>query len=205
MSGHADADRDLESELAARRLHDHGRAPEDPPEVLGAGHAAVEVRLRHHQEELLAAVPADGVDRANVVPQDGGHVPQHLVTDGVAVGVVDPLEVIDVEHRDAQRPLVAIRAVDLAREEAKHGHPVQEACLGVGGRQGLDVGDSLRQALEGLAQDLVGVAHGLDARGEPCPRQLVGDLRDHARAAPANDVRERQGAEDEPQREKDDV
>ena len=56
-----------------------------------------------------------------------GDAAQHDVAGRVAVRVVDRLEVVDVDERDAQRPLVAGRALDLGEQ---------------GGEQRLAVGDA---------------------------------------------------------------
>ena len=61
--------------------------------------------LRQGDHELLAAVARRLVDPARLELEDAADRAQHLVALQVAVGVVDLLEVVDVEHD--QRQLVA--------------------------------------------------------------------------------------------------
>ena len=51
----------------------------------------------------VPAEPAHHVRFADLLPELGGQRPQHLVADQVAVAVVDPLEVIDVDQQQGQR------------------------------------------------------------------------------------------------------
>src|SRR5205823_12308859 len=53
--------------------------------------------------ELLTAVPADHVRPAQRTGQAAGDLADHRVADQVAVGVVDPLEVVDVDHDRGDR------------------------------------------------------------------------------------------------------
>ena len=55
-----------------------------------------------HDDELFAAVAADDVLGAKGVAQDTGEEPQRPVAGVVAVGVVQPLEEVEVTHRRAR-------------------------------------------------------------------------------------------------------
>ena len=59
-----------------------------------------------HDHELVAAEAAERLARAQQVPEPLGHLLQHEVADGVALGVVDDLEPVEVDeqHRDAPAP-----------------------------------------------------------------------------------------------------
>ena len=61
---------------------------------------------REQHDELLAAEPADQVAVPDLVAQRVGHRLQHLVTGDVPVGVVDPLEVVEIEHQHATRAVL---------------------------------------------------------------------------------------------------
>jgi hypothetical protein len=61
------------------------------------------VGARQQHGELLAAEPAHHVGLADLLPELGRQRAQHLVADQVAVTVVDPLEVIDVDQQQGQR------------------------------------------------------------------------------------------------------
>ena len=51
---------------------------------------------------------------------------QHLVPNRVAVGVIDPLEVVDVDERDRQLPVVPVGPLDLGREDLEARETVQK-------------------------------------------------------------------------------
>ena len=57
-----------------------------------------------HEHELLPAEAADGVALADDVAQRGGGERERAVALGVAEGVVDALEVVEVDDDDADRP-----------------------------------------------------------------------------------------------------
>ena len=78
------------------------------PQPLGHGAGLVEVRLGEHDQELLAAVTSEEVVRPERLAAARRDLPQHLVAGLMAVGVVDPLEVIGVDHRDRERAGVAL-------------------------------------------------------------------------------------------------
>ena len=63
------------------------------------------------------AVAGGLVDVARQLAQHAGHLRQHLVALLVAVGVVHLLEVVDVEHHEAERGVEAPAALDLAVED----------------------------------------------------------------------------------------
>ena len=61
------------------------------------------VGLGQQERELIAAVPRCQVDRACLRAEHFGYGTQDVVSCGVAEGVVDPLEVVDVDQRDGER------------------------------------------------------------------------------------------------------
>ena len=73
-------------------------------QLLGEDRPFLDVGLGQDEHEFLAAVPADHVGRAQVRGDRLGDAPQHDVADGVAVRVVDRLEMVDVDERHRQRP-----------------------------------------------------------------------------------------------------
>ena len=84
--------------------------------ALGQQRGALDVGLGQHHRQLLAAVAGRLVDVARQVAQHAGHRGQHLVALLVAVLVVDPLEVVDVEHHEAERALeAAARSISRSR------------------------------------------------------------------------------------------
>ena len=81
---------------------------------------------------------------------------EDVVADGVAVGVVDPLELVDVDQRHRQRALVPVRALDLDAQDAQAGGSIEEARELVGRGHRLDVRDAGDQPAQGVVEHRVG-------------------------------------------------
>ena len=110
--GHADGDRDRD--LGA--LEPEGRALDRAPELLGEVNRALERDLGHDHRELLAAGPRGHVVAAHLVAHQRAELAEHRVAREVAEGVVDLLEVIDVEEDQREAARVAAGAGGLALE-----------------------------------------------------------------------------------------
>jgi hypothetical protein len=63
----------------------------------------VEIRFRHHDHKLIAAHPRHQIRRAQGGRGTVDDPSQRMVAGGVAVRVVDPLQVVDVDHQDGKR------------------------------------------------------------------------------------------------------
>src|SRR3954469_1607322 len=63
--------------------------------------------LRDRDHELVAAIARNGVDAASGAGENEGDLHQHLIASEVAEGVIDILELVDVDHQDAERRVVA--------------------------------------------------------------------------------------------------
>ncbi len=139
------------------------------------------VARAHDHAELLAAEAADDVLRADGRAQRLGELLQHLVADAVAVDVVDPLEVVDVEHEDGDGAMRAARLLQRVQQPLVERAVVEEAGQRVGLRLMLEpradlrvvererggVGEALRELELGLAEhrllaEPVDVEHALD-------------------------------------------
>ena len=77
--------------------------------------------------EFFAAVAAEQIRGADGAAEDRGDVHQDLVADQVAVGVVDPLEVIEVEHQEAERLAMPFGEGDRVLEFGHEGCVVEHA------------------------------------------------------------------------------
>jgi len=81
--------------------------------------------LLDQQGELVAAEPGCGVPRPNGRRKDFGDTPEHLVSDGVPSGVVDQLELVEIDeqHDDlrAQTGSPIQRVVESIREQTTVG------------------------------------------------------------------------------------
>ena len=129
---------------ADRDGHADGLALEDEAALLdllaqplGQRARPLEVGLRQDDGELLAAVAREHLVAADALLDEARHLLEDVVAGEVAVDVVDLLEVVDVEHEEAEIALVTPRAHDLLlerleqvplhvhlRETIDDGHPV---------------------------------------------------------------------------------
>jgi hypothetical protein len=140
--GDPGADRDPRRHgVALRRLGRHPR-----PDALGDLGGGRRVGLREHEQELLAAVARGEVGAAQRGAEDRRESTQNLVAGQVPEGVVEALEVIDVDHRHRQRPPVAPAALDLGLERLHQVLAVRQAGEAVGDRQLVQLGVARAQA-----------------------------------------------------------
>ncbi len=109
-------------ELPASDLYlgDRGACP------LGCLGCVGAVDAREDERELLPAEARDDVVLAHGGAQLPGDGDQHLVALGMAVGVVDGLEVVEVDDHDAERALERGRAGDLVPQPLVAGAMVQQ-------------------------------------------------------------------------------
>jgi hypothetical protein len=91
---------------AGERRAGHGQRGEVPAAALGQPDGGRLVRVRERDRELLAADAGHEAGVADRPRQRLGGDLQHAVTLGVAEGVVERLEVVEVEHDDADRRIV---------------------------------------------------------------------------------------------------
>src|SRR4051794_36605690 len=118
---HADAGRehDARGDAIPELVADRREQP------LAAGDRRLGARLGHQQHELLATRADQDVLGPQLAEQQAAGPHQHLVADLVTEAVVDGLEVIEVEHGEAERLRPGGRgvAVELARGIAGGGWP----------------------------------------------------------------------------------
>src|SRR5690606_27156453 len=69
--------------------------------------------LREAEQELVAAIARDDIDAAALALEYPRDDTQHVVREHVGEGVVDVLELVDVEHRDGDGMAEALRATEL--------------------------------------------------------------------------------------------
>ena len=127
-----------------------------------------EVGGRQDDRELLTSDTADDVAGAHGCTQYVGHLEQELVADAVSVDVVDLLEVVEVEHDQADRVVLRRRAHELLPNAIVERAVVVEAGQRIGRRLVLE-----RRANVGVVEgECGGVA---EARGEE--ELLLAELR----------------------------
>jgi len=113
--------------------------------VAGGGQRGRQVTAGHDDGELLAAVAGDEVTASGRAPQRRGDEPQELVAGCVAVQVVVALEVVDIDHGEAERPALLRGQLPFLVQGLLEAPPVGQPGQRVGGRQ-------LLQAPVGLGQ-----------------------------------------------------
>ena len=117
--GRRDADR------AARRQGNR-LSRERRPQPLGGLPSRLQVGLREHEQELLAAVAADDIGGPQGGPERHGGGAQHRVPGEVTVGVVDALEEVEVADDHGQGAVEADRAGQLLAQPLVHGPVVEQ-------------------------------------------------------------------------------
>ena len=81
------------------------------------------VQARQHQHKFLAAPAGHKLPAAQVLADDPARLAQHHVSGGVAVGVVDPLEVVDIDHHHTEDAPGLRQTIELLLGEAPVGQP----------------------------------------------------------------------------------
>jgi hypothetical protein len=86
------------------QLRDTTRAGlEEPTQANGDPDRIVRAGSWQQEPELVPAQTGDHAVAPDLGDEDFAHDPQDLVTDVVAMGVVDLLEVVDIDHREVRR------------------------------------------------------------------------------------------------------
>ena len=154
-----------------------------PPDLLGQDPATRRIRLGEEHDELVASEPGAGVDEPGAGPDDVAHEAQRPVAGEVPVAIVDDLEVVEVDHQQAERPPGALASRELPLEGAEQVRPRPQA------RQRVD----RREAVGVLAgTPLLAPDRHADVRHEPQRGQVDGDRRE-PRAVDRGPAREDRG------------
>ncbi len=103
-------------------------------QLLGAALGVGEGGLGQHEHELLAAEAAGHVFTPEVAEQGRPDLAQERVARVVVEVVVDPLEVVEIEHEHGHGPSRPLRAPHLALQRLLHVAPVEEAGEGIADR-----------------------------------------------------------------------
>ena len=86
--------------------------------------------LLAQEDELVPAEPPEGVARADAALQPAGDLRERAITRLVAERVVDPLEAVEVEEEEPDRPPRALEAGERVRDAVEQA-PVGEAGQGI--------------------------------------------------------------------------
>src|SRR5215469_15579846 len=82
-------------------------------QLLRYAHSVLPGGFRHHNRELVPAVAAHQVHLAQLLSQDGGNGAQNFIAQEMSELVIQPLEVVDVDHDDRDPALEARSALEL--------------------------------------------------------------------------------------------
>src|SRR5450830_661237 len=103
-------------------------------QTLGGVHGLQQVRVRQDHGKFFPAQTADDVDIAQCAAQNVTDPAEGFITHGVAMVVIDPLEVIDVHHQHGVGVLVAFAAFQGQPAALIKGPSIVETGHGVGAR-----------------------------------------------------------------------
>jgi hypothetical protein len=96
-------------------------------DALGVFGGAGSIATGQNGEKFFAAVASDTVIGAASAGETKGELADDLIADGVAVGIVDGFEVIDIEDHDTDGRVLALGAGKLAAEHIVDGGAIQDA------------------------------------------------------------------------------
>ncbi len=100
-------------------------------------HRATALGLRADHDELFATPATNDVGLAGVFTQNRGDGNEYLIAGLMTVGVIDGLEMVDIQHDDAEWLAEAIGAHDLLLQHRINFQAVEYAGECVGNRQAL--------------------------------------------------------------------
>ncbi len=133
---------------ADRHGHASGGLELDVPEALGHARRQAQrvacIARRHDHAELLTADATDDVGVAHRLSRQARELDQQLIAGSVTVDVVDPLEVVEVEHQDGDRVVRARRPRQFGAEPVMEEAMVVEPGQRVGLREMLEARADLR-------------------------------------------------------------
>ena len=117
-----------------RRLR--GAGPCDAlPDALRQRDRGPAIRFRKQDQELLSAVAAHEIRRANGFPDGAREFLQYTVTHLMAIGVIDPLEMVQVYHHQSKRMPVSSGTPEFAAHGLQERTPIRDTRELVGGGQ----------------------------------------------------------------------
>jgi len=77
------------------------------------------VRVHEHRAELVAADPDEHVRTAQQAGQPRAQLPEQLVAGGVAEGVVDLLEMVEVDEQEREAAPAGVRVTVVGEERVE--------------------------------------------------------------------------------------
>ena len=118
---------------------DRRHALNGQPQALGHRGRRRDIDARQQDREFFSAVSRREILRPEGRRQCLGHARQHGVSDQVALLVVDPLEVIQIDHQQRHRLVRPGGAIELPRKRIVEPPAVAEAGQAIHGRDALEI------------------------------------------------------------------
>ncbi|MNS90813.1 hypothetical protein D3C72_1248780 [compost metagenome] len=140
---HADAGRDMQG---ARFGKHEWVAADFGAELFGRGQSGLLPRVHQHHQEFFAAIAEHEIAGTARLMHHLGKLAQHLVAAGMAMRIVDGLEVVDVQQQHGKARTLAPGNGDLAADHRRQEAPVQH--IGQRIAAALDLGHHVEQAVE---------------------------------------------------------
>lgn len=123
VSGYADAAGDGERP----GCREHGSCRDGAAELFCTLHAVARGTTGQDDEEFLTAVAADEVIGPHDFDEAFGRFAEDYITGGVAEGVIDVFEVVEVDHDHSHRKLIALGAAELLLQHGENRLTVPQA------------------------------------------------------------------------------
>ena len=133
------------------------------PQAFAAGGQAVGIGVGQQQDEFLAAVACQHVAFSQAGPRHGSKGLQHTVAGGVAMDIVDALEVVQVDQRQAVA-LPLTHFFQRAAGQTEEMSAVEQPGEFVGGHQVLELTHHAAQRVLVRLQRIPALAHALAQR-----------------------------------------
>lgn len=114
-----------------QRCRRDGQRLDRAAHTLGNGTPAVGAAVGQDHGKLLAAIAHDRVHRPHTVAQAGSDGLQYLVAGQMAMGIVDVLEVVDVEQQQQDGFTGSGHHLDCAFQRRDEVPSVAQACQGI--------------------------------------------------------------------------
>ena len=105
---------------------------------LSGRHRGIGVQFFQHDHELVATEAGHGIDTAHTLLQTLGHLLEQQIAHVVAEGVVEYLEIVEVDKQQAPVLAVAVARRQGQPEAVQKHPPVRQACERIKKSEALD-------------------------------------------------------------------
>ena len=87
--------------------------------------------VRDQQDKLFTAEPGDKITRAQLPAELIGNDLEHFVACQMPITIIDPLEMVEIEHGDQQRVALCLPACDCKCQPLAPGRPIGQTGQGI--------------------------------------------------------------------------